>query len=253
MTSSKISSAPTRSHSARSPSRNPGDRRDQAHVGGDRLDDHRGDRRRRARAPRCRGRPPCRPPRWPVTPAEPGRPSVGHGRAALDQQRVAVAVVVAGELHDRVAAGEPAGHADGAHGRLGAARHQAHLLDRRHPLDDGLGQAHLAGRSARRRTCRRPAASVTASTTDRVGVAEDDGAVGLHEVDVAVALDVPHVGALGPRDEVGRAADRAEGPHRRVHPAGDDPLAPLEQARRWCRSSRSVTSRGPRPGRGRSR
>ena len=42
ITSSKTSSAPTRSHSARSPSRNPGRGRDDAHVGGDRLDDHRG-------------------------------------------------------------------------------------------------------------------------------------------------------------------------------------------------------------------
>ena len=43
MTSSKISSAPTRSHSARSPSRNPGAGAIDAHVGGDRLDDHGGD------------------------------------------------------------------------------------------------------------------------------------------------------------------------------------------------------------------
>ena len=39
-----MSSAPTRSHSARSPARNPGCGRDDAHVGGDRLDDDRGHR-----------------------------------------------------------------------------------------------------------------------------------------------------------------------------------------------------------------
>jgi len=44
------------------------------------------------------------------------------------------------------------------------------------------------------------------------------------------ALDVDHVRPLGPLDEVGGTADGAEGPHWRVDPAGDDPLAPLEQA-----------------------
>jgi hypothetical protein len=47
-----------------------------------------------------------------------------------------------------------------------------------------------------------------------VGVAEDDGPVALHEVDVAGALDVPDVGALGSLHEVGRAPDGPEGPNR---------------------------------------
>ena len=42
ITSSRISRAPTRSHSARSPLRNPALGGDEAHVGGDRLDDHAG-------------------------------------------------------------------------------------------------------------------------------------------------------------------------------------------------------------------
>ena len=67
-----------------------------------------------------------------------------HAAAALGQQGVAVAVVVAGELHDLGPAGEAPGQT-----RMAVIvasvplLHQPHLLDRRHPLDDGLGQQHL--------------------------------------------------------------------------------------------------------------
>jgi hypothetical protein len=55
-----------------------------------------------------------------------------------------VAVVAAGELHDLAAPGEAAGQPDGAHGGLGAAVDQAHLLDRPDALDDALGELDLA-------------------------------------------------------------------------------------------------------------
>ena len=76
---------------------------------------------------------------------------------------------------------------------------QAHLLEARHAVDDRLGQRDLAlGRRAEG-GAPQPAASRMASITVGMGVAEDGRAVALHVVDVAVALDVPHVGALGPR------------------------------------------------------
>ena len=105
--------------------------RDEAHVGGDRLDDD------------ARG-----------VVVELGHlvvgrdDGVGHGgvgdagragqaeggepAAGLGEQQVAVAVVVAGELHDLAAAGVAAGHPDGRHGGLGARRHEADELHRRH-------------------------------------------------------------------------------------------------------------------------
>ena len=78
----------------------------------------------------------------------------------------------------------------------------------------------------------------------RVGVPGDDRPVGLHEVEVGGALDVPDPRSLGPGHEVRRAADGPEGPHRRVHPAGDDPLGSLEQ--RLVRSPVSQASAASR-------
>ena len=152
MTSSKISSAPAASHAARSPSRNPVDRRDQAHVGGHRLDDdaghllvelgHRvvGDHdgvghRRRRDAGRV------------------GQPERGHPAAPAGQQPVGVAVVAAGELHDPGPAGEAPGHPDGAHRRLGPRRHQPHLLAARRPGRRSPRPAGPHPRSAPRRWC----------------------------------------------------------------------------------------------------
>ena len=233
MTSSKISSAPTRSHSARRPSRNPSTGGDQAHVGGDRLDDHAGGVARRASGTTLYGATTVSATAASVTPAEPGRPERGQPAARLGEEQVAVAVVVAGELHDRVAAGGAAGQAHGRHGGLGARRHQAHLLDRRHPLADRLGQQHLAlgRRAVGRAVDGRP---LDGLDDGRVGVAGDDRAVGLHEVDVARALDVPHVGALGPGHEVRRAADGLKARTGQFTPPG---------MTRWARSKSSLVGR----------
>ena len=110
ITSSKISTLPWRSHSARRPSRKPGARRDQVHVAGDRLDDDAGDRvalRRERGLDRVeivvrqrrssRWRSPAA--RRPTTAAERQR-----ARARLHEQAVAVAVIAAFELDDLRAA-----------------------------------------------------------------------------------------------------------------------------------------------------
>ena len=197
MTSSKISSAPTASQAARRPARKPGRGRDQVHVGRHRLDD---DARHRVvelghdvvgRHHGVGHRPGGHAGRT-------GQPEHGDPAAPAGQQAVGVAVVAAVELHDPVPAGDAAGQAHRAHGRLGARRDQAHLLAPGHPVADRLGQQHLArrrraeGGAQRRGRARRRG-------HHRVGVAEQDGAVGLDEVDVAGALDVDDVGTLAPQ------------------------------------------------------
>ena len=78
-------------------------------------------------------------------------------RPGLGEEAVGVAVVGAGELDDRVAAGGGAGEADGAHRRLGAGVDDAHHLDRGEAvanlggeLDLALGRGAVAGAAARR-------------------------------------------------------------------------------------------------------
>ena len=226
MTSSNTSSAPDSSHAPRRPSRKPAARRDEAHVRGDRLDDHTrdvvvelwhlvvgsDDRLRDGQVGHaCRARQPER-----RDPAPPGR-----------EQRVAVPVVVAGELHHLVSARVAAGDAQHRHRGLGAAVDHAHALAARHPFADRLCEQHFA---RRRRSVRRAVTGRVAHRLDdlRVRVAQDDRAVALHEVRVALAFDIPDVPALGALHEVGVATDRAERADRRVHPARDHRLRALE-------------------------
>src|SRR5258708_27943472 len=49
------------------------------------------------------------------------------------------------------------------------------------------------------------------------------------QIDVAAAVRIPHVRAAGPRDERRRPSDRAESPHRGVHPARNGALSALEE------------------------
>ena len=155
MTSSKISSAPTRSHSARRPLRKPVVGGDEAHVGGDRLDDHAGGAARRARARRCTGATTVSATAASVTPAEPGQAERGQPGAGLGQQQVAMAVVVARRT-SRPCAG-PCGRGPPARRtswprcpttRGGPARPTA-------PARRSPRPAAPRARSARRRTCRR--------------------------------------------------------------------------------------------------
>ena len=80
----------------------------------------------------------------------------------------------------------------------------------------------------------RAAASVTASSDSRVGVAVDQRAPRAHPVDVAIAVDVEQLGALGALDEDRVAADRAHRAHRRVDAARQDVAARARRARRSC-------------------
>ena len=101
-------------------------------------------------------------------------------------------------MRSRRVARAPAGR---AHRRLGAGRDEPHLLDRRHGVDDLLGELDLA---LGRRAERRPVGGRLLHRLDDlgVGVAEDERPPGHHPVDVAAPVGVLDVGALAaPREE----------------------------------------------------
>ena len=116
----------------------------------------------------------------------------GEGRDAGSggsQQGVDVPVVAAGELHDDVPPGEATGQPDRRHRRLGPAGDQSHLLDRRDPGNDLLGEEHLAlaGRPEGEALCR----SMIHGIKDvGVPVTEDHRSPGAEQVHQPVAVDV---------------------------------------------------------------
>ena len=160
-----------------------------------------------------------------------GHAERGRRAAGRHQQAVDVAVIVAGELDDHVAAGEAAGQADRAHRGLGAGVDQPDLLDRRHGLDDQLGQfAFGLGRGAEAGAAARAAAS-SAATTAGWRVAQDHRPPRADVVDVAIAVDVEQIGPLAALEEDRLAADAAEGPGRAVDAAGHELFR--GQRQRW--------------------
>ena len=141
-------------------------------------------------------------------------------------------VVAARELDDLRPAGVRPREPHGAHHGLGARRDEPHLLERGH------GGAHLAGQlelDLGRRPERRALRRSRRDGGDHVGmgVAGDQRAPRLHPVDVAVAVDVPHL-AAGPADQEQRvvAADRAHRPHGARNATGHQPAGLLEEPRR---------------------
>src|SRR5690606_37578212 len=94
-------------------------------------------------------------------------------------------------------------------------------------LADALGEFGLHDV---RRAVGQPVARRAGDRLDdfRVRLADDHRTPGPEVVDVAAALDVPHVGALGAGDESRRAADRAKSAHGGVHTADQDALRALE-------------------------
>ena len=142
----------------------------------------------------------------------------GQARTGLREEAVGVAVIVARELHDEVAAGVSAGKAHGGHGRLGAGGYQTHALDGGDTARDVLGQLRLS-RCARSE--REPSGGGSGDGLDhgRMGVAEDRRAPAGDEVHVLAAIGIRHVRPAGRHEEPGRAADRAERAHGRVDAA----------------------------------
>ena len=159
----------------------------------------------------------------PVTPGDDGSPSVVTLEPASASRASLAAVIAARRLGRSWLAGEPPGQPDGAHGGPGAAD-QAQQLDRGHLGDDLGGQFGLA---RRRRPERQPVArrpphrSTTAGCAwpRIIGPRSTPGRRG--RLPSASVSQYP----LPEGDEPGRTPDRAEGPHRRVHPPGITPHA----------------------------
>src|SRR5581483_4240082 len=203
------------------------DRRDDAHVPGDRLDDD-----RREPLAVAHDRLGCRVDvvvgaddrvaRDGARHARRRRDSEGReARAGAREQRVGMAVVAAGELEDPVALREAAREAERAHRRLRPRRDEPHLLDRRHRVRDLGRELHLrlGGRAEARAAERRLAHRLDRL---RVGVPEDERAPRADPVEVAVPVDVDEVRAFPALDEERLVqADGAHRPHRRVDAAGD--------------------------------
>ena len=228
--------APWRVHSARSPSRNPALRHHEIHVAGDRLDDDGRDLRRGS--PRTR-------------PRRAGKVVVGRddrqlgdarrhagggrlsererARARLHEQAVAVAVIAALELEDLRATRDS--RARGA-ARTSSLRCRT---TRAAPSRSTAGVARASpassisslGRRAERQAAHRR--FLHRPHDGGMRMAEDGGSPRADVVDVALAVGVPHVGALAAREESRRSTDGAERAHGRVHAAGNRALRTREQ------------------------
>ena len=159
---------------------------------------------------------------------ERGDPGTGRG-----QQRVDMAVVAPGELDDLGPAGEPAGQPDRRHGGLGARGDQPHLLDRsrlwrRSPRPAATSPAPGVPNDSPRPTAAGTASSTAGCAWPRI--------IGPHEPTrstYSLAVGIGDPGPVAGHHEPGGAADRAEGPDRRVHPARGDRAGPGRTAPRW--------------------
>ncbi len=139
-----------------------------------------------------------------------------------------MAVVAAFKLDDLAAPGCPARQPDGAHAGFGARAHQPQHLDAGQQLDDFFGELDFAlGRGTEAKAVE--GGALHRFEHRRVAVAKDHGAPGADVVDVALAVGVPEVGALGALHEARRAAHGLEGAHGRVDAARDELAGALQQ------------------------
>ncbi len=146
-----------------------------------------------------------------------------HAGAGFDEQRVRVAVVAALELDDERSPGESAREADGGHASLGPGADEPELLDGRKTLLHEFGEVAFRGGAGAE------GGGAAGGLTDgldcgRKGVAQEHGAPGAEEVDVAVAVGVGQEGAFGTGDEGRMAAHGAKCANRRINTAGQKAL-----------------------------
>ena len=222
--------------------------RQESVVGGQRLDDHRGNarafareelghrrlviERQHARAGGESLRHACG-----GGPAEGGEPG-----ARRHEQVVGVTVVAAGELDDELTPGEGARHADGTHDRLGAGGDEPHLFGRGVSRHDTLGELDL--RRARR-AVGHPARERRGDRRDdrRVRVTGDERPPRADQVEVSAAVGIEHLRARPARDEERRASHGSKSAHWGAHATWDDAAGTLVELGR-ARPERFAFDRG---------
>ena len=152
----------------------------------------------------------------------------GQAGAGFDQERIGVAVVATFELDDALTPGGAARQAQCAHRGLGAGADQAQHFHAGHHLQDFFRQLDLAlGRRAEGKAFTDGA--LHRVDHGRVAMAQDHRTPGAYVVDIALAIGVPEIGALGALHKARRAAYGLEGAYRGIDAAGDDAAGALEQ------------------------
>ena len=138
--------------------------------------------------------------------------------ARLDEQAIAVPVVAALELDNRIALRVGAREANGAHRGFCAAVYEAQLVDALDCIDDELGEVGFE-------RCGRAVARAFLERVDErgfdVGIAmpKEQRSPALDEVDVAVVVLVIEVDSLRAVDKRRRAANSLERAHGRIDTA----------------------------------
>ena len=149
-----------------------------------------------------------------------GQATRSDARPGGGEQTVGMAVVIAGEFHDKVTPGGAARQADRRHRRLGARGHEADTLREGHALAHGAGQQRLSfGGCAEGQATR--GGLLDGCHHLGVRVAKQRRAPRANKVHIGAPLDVGDVCAARARDEARGAADAAEGAHGRVDAAGN--------------------------------
>ena len=145
----------------------------------------------------------------------------GGGGACGCQEGVGVAVVVADEFDEFLAAGAAPGQAQGGHGGLGARGDHAHHLHGRDEFGDLFGQGDFA--VAGRAVAGAEVDGLVRGLGDgRVLVAQDLRAPGVDVVHVFAAVHVEQVRALGVLDEDRLGVHVLAGAQGGVDPAGHE-------------------------------
>ena len=123
-----------------------------------------------------------------------------------------------------------ASHRDARGGGVGAVLLEDRPVGVAHHTDHPLGQFHGE--------VRRPVLAVGLlglgagrGLDRRVAMAEDDRSVAAHEVDVLVAVDVPHAAAVAALHELREPVRQRAGALMPVHPVRDDSAGPLPPGR----------------------
>ena len=145
----------------------------------------------------------------------------GEAGACLREKAVGVAVIAACKFNDEVAAGEAAGQTDGAHGGFSAAGDETDFIEERDGAADALSELHF---ELGRYTVAGPLLRLIGNSGDNGGmrVAKQHGSPGTDEVEQAVAVGVEKILAGAALDDERFTADGTESANWAIDAADED-------------------------------